>query len=168
MLGIAFKEWAVVCKALATGRQSIILRKGGIAEVGGEFRPEHSRFWLYPTYLHEHRAGIKPEYLSLFDDALAERPPGGIVRLSHFAEVMSVNRLDDWEQVAALDDQHIWSPTAVRAKFDYRSPGLFALTARVFRAPNVIQLAETAAYAGCKTWVKLERDLTIDGAIAVT
>jgi hypothetical protein len=163
MLGIAFKEWAVVCKALVTGRQSIILRKGGIAEVGGEFRPEHSRFWLYPTYLHEHRAGIKPEAVPLFDQAIAERPPASIVCLSHFAEVMSVRRLDEWPQVEALNDQHIWSSAAVRAKFDYRSPGLHVLTVRVFQVPQTIELTETAEYAGCKSWVTLERELSIDG-----
>ena len=42
MLPIAFKEWAVICEALALGRQALILRKGGIAETGGAFRPEHS------------------------------------------------------------------------------------------------------------------------------
>ena len=40
-LNVAFKEWAVVCQALAAGRQSVILRKGGIAEEGGIFRPEY-------------------------------------------------------------------------------------------------------------------------------
>lgn len=29
---IAFKEWDIVCKALEEGRQSLILRKGGIHE----------------------------------------------------------------------------------------------------------------------------------------
>jgi len=159
MLGIAFKEWAVVCKALAVGRQSLILRKGGIAEVGGEFRPEHSRFWLYPTYLHEHRAGIKLEALPLFDKAIAERPPSGIVRLSHFAEVTSVRRLDDWPQVEALDTQHVWSPAAVRAKFEYRTPGLLVLTVRVCSVSRTIELTEIPEYAGCKSWVKLEREL---------
>ena len=46
----AFKEWAVICRALAEGRQALILRKGGIAEPGPTFQPEHSHFWLYPTY----------------------------------------------------------------------------------------------------------------------
>ena len=37
LLKHAFKEWAVICKALATGRQLLILRKGGIDEPGGDF-----------------------------------------------------------------------------------------------------------------------------------
>ena len=61
-LSIAFKEWAVICRALAEGRQSLILRKGGIAEAGGQFRPEHDRFLLYPTYFHEqHHTGTKAD-----------------------------------------------------------------------------------------------------------
>ena len=31
MLKHAFKEWAVICQALATGRQALVLRKGGVA-----------------------------------------------------------------------------------------------------------------------------------------
>ncbi len=46
---VAFKEWADVCAALLDGRQSLILRKGGIEEGPGGFRPEHAAFWLYPT-----------------------------------------------------------------------------------------------------------------------
>ena len=45
----AFKEWAVVCAALATGQQSLILRKGGIHEGRDGFRVEHREFWLFPT-----------------------------------------------------------------------------------------------------------------------
>ena len=32
MESVGFKEWAIVCEALGRGEQSIILRKGGIAE----------------------------------------------------------------------------------------------------------------------------------------
>jgi hypothetical protein len=49
----AFKEWAAICRALATGRQDVILRKGGIVEDGGEFRPDHASFLLLPTFLHQ-------------------------------------------------------------------------------------------------------------------
>ena len=76
MLSIAFKEWAVICAALAA-TQSLILRKGGIAEEGGVFRPEHSEFLLYPTYFHEHRQGIKPAFLPLLEAAEATKPPAG-------------------------------------------------------------------------------------------
>ena len=69
MLQHAFKEWAVICKALAEGRQAIILRKGGIAEEGETFRLEHKQFWLFPTYLHQQETGIKPEAHALLAQA---------------------------------------------------------------------------------------------------
>src|SRR5262245_30474007 len=95
MLQHALKEWAVICRALAEGRQALILRKGGIAEAGGEFRVEHTRFWLYPTYVHQQRAGIQPEALPLLEQAEAERPSPGMARLTHFAEVAGVYHVHD-------------------------------------------------------------------------
>lgn len=159
MLGVAFKEWAAVCRALAAGTQTVILRKGGIAEVGGEFRPEHARFWLYPTHFHEQqRAGLKPEFLPLIDAAEADRPPPGTVRLTHFVEVIEVKHLTDLADALALDPLHVWSADTVRQRFHYRTPGLFALTARVWRGPTVV-VPERPEYAGCKTWVELDPSL---------
>ena len=74
MLSVAFKEWAVICAALASGKQSLILRKGGIAEEGGGFKPEHSEFLLYPTYFHEHRNGIS-RILPLLEKPETAKPP---------------------------------------------------------------------------------------------
>lgn len=155
-LSVAFKEWAAVCRALAAGRQSLILRKGGIAEVGGEFRPEHARFLLYPTHFHEQqRLGIKPEFLPLLDAAVAERPPSGVVRISHWAEVMGVRFADKLDDVLALDARHILSEETVRQRFAYRRPGLYVLDVTVHPLPTAVEIVETPEYAGCKTWVEL-------------
>jgi hypothetical protein len=160
MLRVAFKEWAAVCRALADGKQSLILRKGGIAEQGGTFRPEHDRFWLYPTYFHEQqRTGLKPEYLPLIDAAEADRPPPGVLRLSHFAEVADVRHVDRLEDALALDPLHVWSEETVRQRFHYRTPGLYVLAVRVFRSRRPAELPENPAYAGCKTWVELDREV---------
>src|SRR5580658_2611839 len=101
-LRIAFKEWAVICRALAEGRQALILRKGGVAETGGVFQPEHSRFWLYPTFVHQQREGIKPEALPLWQAVNSERPPEGRLRLTHFAEVSGTFFLHRLDQALAL------------------------------------------------------------------
>jgi hypothetical protein len=164
-LCIAFKEWAVVCLALASGRQSLILRKGGIAEVGGEFRPEHNRFLLYPTHFHEQqRLGIKTEFLTLLDETEAERPPFGVVRLSHWAEVMAVRFAEKWDDVLALDSEHIWSEETVRQRFAYRKPGLYVLNVSVRPLPTPVEIGETPEYAGCKTWVQLAESVPISDA----
>ena len=146
---IAFKEWAVICAALAEGRQSLILRKGGIAEAGGEFRPEHDRFLLYPTYFHEHRNGIKPELLPLLEQCEANKPAAGTIRITHFAEVVSVEHLAELEQVLAMDSQHGWTREEVTKRFHYRKPGLFVLRLRVIALPEPMVVPEHPEYAGC-------------------
>src|SRR5947209_3948644 len=103
MLKQAFKEWAVICRALAEGRQALLLRKGGIEDPGGRFRLEHERFWLFPTYVHQQRAGIKPEAVPLLEQAEAERPPSGIVRLSHFVEVAGIYHVHNLAGALAVD-----------------------------------------------------------------
>ncbi len=167
MLSIAFKEWAVICRALATGQQSLILRKGGIAEAGGVFRPEHSEFLLYPTYFHEHRAGVKPEFVPLFEAAEAEKPEPGTIRFTHFARVAGVQHITDLDAVLALDSLHGWTSDVVRQRFHYRTPGLFVLTVRVFGLAHAEIHPERSEYAGCKTWVELDTGVSIDGAVPV-
>ena len=164
MLSVAFKEWAVICAALAAGRQSLILRKGGIAEEGGAFRPEHSEFLLYPTYFHEHRAGVKPEFLPLLEAADAAKPPPGTVRFTHFVRVASVTHVTDLDAALALDSQHAWTPDVVRQRFHYRTPGLFVFAVRVFKLMQPVDVIERPEYAGCKTWVPLAAPIDTTGA----
>ncbi len=167
MLRHAFKEWAVICRALAEGRQALILRKGGIAEPDGGFRLEHARFWLFPTYAHQQRAGIKPEGVPLLEQVEAERPPPGTVRLSHLAEVAGVYHVHNLAAALALHDLHLWSAETVRSRFEYRRPGLYVLPVRVYRVAEPFVLPDTPEYAGCRTWVELDRDLPDEGATPV-
>jgi hypothetical protein len=164
MLGFALKEWAVICRLLAEGRQTILLRKGGIAEANGAFRVEHDRFWLYPTYLHQQRDGIRPELLALLEETKAARPPVGIVRLTHFAVARRAYPADTLDALLRLQDLHGLSEETVRSRFDYRRPGLFVLPVHVYRAAASHEILETDEYAGCKSWVELATQLPTDGA----
>jgi hypothetical protein len=163
----AFKEWAVICRALAEGRQAIILRKGGIADEGGIFKPEYPRFLLFPTYVHQQFGGIKPEASKMLADAEAERPPAGVVRFSHFAEVSGVFFVRRLDIALALDSLHLWSEGTVRQRFEYRTPGLFALAVRVYKLPRIHEVIAKPEYDGCKTWVDLGEGLSVDGAAPV-
>lgn len=163
----AFKEWAVICQALAEGRQALLLRKGGIAETGGEFQLEHARFWLYPTYTHQQRDGIRPEALPLLEKVEAEKPSAGILRLTHFAQVTGVYLVNDLVRALLLAHLHLWSDDTVRKRFAYREPGLFVMPVRVYRAAECHEIRELPAYEGCRSWVELERDLPIEGAVPV-
>jgi hypothetical protein len=167
-LKYAMKEWAAVCRALADGRQTVVLRKGGVAEAAGEFQLEQPRFWLYPTYFHEQRAGLDVDALPLLEQAEKERPPQGIVRLTHFAEAtVGVFHLHDLPAAALTAGLHILSAETVRSRFEYKRPGLNLVPLRVYRSAAAFELPETAEYAGCRSWVELERPLSTDGAVPV-
>jgi hypothetical protein len=167
MLRIAFKEWAVVCKALGDGKQSIILRKGGISEEQGIFTPDHTRFWLYPTYVHQQKEGIKPELTPLLEEVQREQPPSGILRLSHFAEVSGVYSIHQLFAALQLDHLHLWSEDTVTKRFEYRTPGLYVLPVRIYRLPTPIDKPMKPEYDGCKTWVDLGEEIPIKDATPV-
>ncbi len=152
--GIAFKEWEGVCEALARGRQSLILRKGGIEEGPGGFAPEHDTFWLYPTRVHQDEQGLKTEAQAT--DRAELDAPEGTISLNALAVVEVVGRLDREDRLALLDDLHVWTAETVRKRFHYRRPGLWVLGVRVFRREQPWSLPITPEHAGCKTWVPLE------------
>src|SRR5262249_31319307 len=145
MLGVALKEWESVRTALREGRQSLLLRKGGIHEPGGTFRVEYERFWIYPTFVHQ-----------------GDERPGTEVVLDTLAEVVAVHYVDAVATVERLAGLHAWSAEAVEKRFRYRAPGLFVLTVRIFTA-QAHAVTETPAYAGCKSWVELDAPLVVRG-----
>jgi hypothetical protein len=167
MLQHALKEWAAICKALALGKQLVILRKGGIDEASGSFTLDHKRFWLYPTYVHQELEGIHPDAEHCFHLSLLGKPSEGQVRLTHFASVTAVYELHDMVGVYKLQPFHCWSQSAVESRFNYGRPGLHALVVRVYRSQRMHELPETPAYLGCKSWVELDRPLSTDGAVPV-
>src|SRR5262249_44922305 len=163
----ALKEWAAICKALAEGRQALILRKGGVAEPAGEFELRHTRFWLFPTYVHQQLDGLQEHARPLLEQAEAEKPPPGVVRLTHFAEVSGLYRIRDLPPALLLAHLHLWSDETVAKRFPCRVPGLCGLALRVWEAAGVFELPETAYSQGCRSWVELERDLPTEGATPV-
>jgi hypothetical protein len=165
-LRTAFKEWASICLALAEGRQALILRKGGIAESSGGFRVEHTRFWLFPTWEHQHEEDLVESARPLLARARAEKPPEGTIRLSHYAEVPCVYHLDDLAKVRQLAHLHLWSDKTIESRFNYRESGLFVIPVRLFRAATV-ELPDEERFSGCKSWVDLGRDRSPEGSVPV-
>jgi hypothetical protein len=155
---IAFKEWAGVCAALAEGRQSLIVRKGGIAEGPRGFAPEHDTFWLYPTQVHQAEQGLRI--------AATTSPPTGpsqMVPLSALAVVDSIAFVEREETLAALFELHVWTEETLLRRFHYRKPGLWVLGVRVFRRSDPHWLDVSVEHAGCKTWVSLDPTLATHG-----
>ena len=127
---VAFKEWASVCDALLAGKQTIILRKGGIAEgpAPGVFVPEHAEFWLYPTWVHQALQGVRSEEAAIAFPA--SMPRDALVPIRALVQVDSLGYLESEESLAALEEHHILTAETVLKRFAYRKPGLWVLGAR--------------------------------------
>jgi hypothetical protein len=158
--GVAFKEWAGVCAALAEGRQSLILRKGGIAEGPGGFAPEHAAFWLYPTHVHEAEQGLRAVPDAGFQPAPTAARPADTVAIQSLAVVEWVGLVAEAATLPALQELHAWTEETVLKRFHYRRPGLWVLGVRLFRQPRPTVLTVTADHAGCRTWVPLDPPLS--------
>jgi hypothetical protein len=164
-LQVALKEWAVVCQALGSGRQIILLRKGGIQEAAGGFELEYPRFLLFPTYLHQNAQMLKPDAARGLEPQTQEP---ATITISQAGEVTDILRLQSRAQMQAIDTEHIWADPLIDMRFNYRpwNP-LYLLLVRVYRLPEPVQIENTAAYAGCKSWVPLEQPISCEGAAAV-
>src|SRR6185369_954412 len=130
-LQVALKEWATVCRALESGRQIILLRKGGIYEAAGEFEVEHREFLLFPTYVHQNLKMLKPSEHEGFEPRSEE--PGEAV-LSAAGVVTDIIQLKSRQQMDALDDEHIWTPPLIDMRFSYKPENpLYLLLVRAHR-----------------------------------
>lgn len=164
----ALKEWAVVCRALEGGRQTLLVRKGGIEEIKPGFEVTHRAFWLFPTYVHQKPADLVAEAQADYEAVQAEQPPPASVRVHLFATVADVVKVADLERLRALTGWHILSWDCVAGRFHYRGkPGVHVLTLRVYRRPEPLVLANAVHYDGCVSWVDLEEPLNPAGCAPV-
>lgn len=165
---LALKEWAVVVAALTEGRQIFLLRKGGIADVGGTFRVEHREFSLYPTFLHQDKRYIRLDIHPSFDQSVTQAEAYGHVRIESCARVETVIQVANVAALHSLEAYHIWTPAYVNDRSQYKpdSP-LYLLLLRVNRLPQPVAFEETPAYRGCKSWVTLDFAIDTAGATPV-
>ncbi|MFM8890754.1 MAG: DUF1802 family protein [Planctomycetia bacterium] len=155
MIATAFKEWAVICRALAEGRQRVILRKGGIVEPGGRFTVEHREFLLLPTFLHQSAESIVPEARGLLFDIEADRPPEGMVVFRHAARVTEVVRVTTIAELDRFRGLHVWADHVVAERFHRWGDGLDVLEVEVWPLEEPITLPWRESFGGCRSWVEL-------------
>ncbi|HWE02516.1 MAG TPA: DUF1802 family protein [Tepidisphaeraceae bacterium] len=164
-LQIALKEWASVCAALESGRQIILLRKGGIYEAGGEFELENREFLLFPTYLHQNPTMLKPEVHPAFEARTAEPEQ---VRISVAGVVTDIIKIASRAQMDALEDEHVWATPLIDMRFGYKPQNpLYLMLVRAYRLHEPLSIVNTPAYAGCKSWAPLEQEVATGDALPV-
>src|SRR4051794_24225742 len=150
MESVGFKEWALVCEALGRGEQTVILRKGGLAEGRDGFLFRHGEFFFFPTFFHEQVERVRTRG--------AEMPAqqAGEVEIRYFARLEDARFVTDWKTAAALEPLHILNEDVVRERFEYEGErGIHVAFARVFRVKPAWKFPDERRYGGCRSWVRL-------------
>jgi hypothetical protein len=151
---LALKEWAAVVHALLDGRQTVLLRKGGIHEK--RFSVRGSRFVVFPTVAHSHAESTRPEHAQLLALGLPDVADGSVVVRAELsvAATIAVRRP---ERIAELEPFHIWTTESVRRnRIDFRPRHeltAIVVSARALVVPLTVPLLPE--YAGCRSWVDL-------------
>ncbi len=150
----ALKEWGAAVHGLLDGRQTVLLRKGGIHEK--RFALSASRFLFFPTVAHSHAERVRPDHRDLLDAAAADSTADEVI-LRAGAKVVAAVEVSRPENLDEIESLHIWTADSVRAdRVDFRPK--HRLTVLVVRASPLrepIRLQRTPDYAGCKSWVSL-------------
>ncbi|OBI80896.1 DUF1802 family protein [Mycobacterium sp. E740] len=153
----ALKEWSAAVHALLDGRQTVLLRKGGVHEK--RFAVTASRFLLFPTVAHSHAERVRPEHRDLLAAAAGDSTEDAVV-LRAGADVVAAIEVNRPEALECIARHHIWTDESIVAdRLDFRPK--HRLTALVVRASPLrqpLQLARTPDYAGCTSWVPLSVD----------
>lgn len=178
---IAYKEWAVTVRALAEGEQLLTFCDGHASEPA-DFRFEHDRFFLYPTFDQQrcdlvreshrpelHRAleeGVWPDgepHLRDFD------LPGGVcqperVRVRAWAEVAEIWTVSEPRAVNELSPYYVWTPSYPQAHLAWRRRApLHVVLLRTHRIPRPVTVRVKDDFGGLTPFLEIARDLPFEG-----
>lgn len=155
----ALKEWSAAVHALLDGRQTVLLRKGGIHEKRFALDPGSTRasFLLFPTVAHSHAERVRLEHQDLLDAAQKDSTEDQLV-IRAAAKVVAAVEVNQPDRIGEIADQHIWTPASVRAeRLDFRPKHrLTVLVVQAAALTDPVTLPRLAEYAGCRSWVDLD------------
>lgn len=145
----ALKEWSNVVAALGRGEQTVLIRKGGIADPS--FGVDASRFYLYPTYFHQGESENRPA-----------------VTITHWCEVVKSWIVREAEQLTHLEPLVVLPRETLDARYRFRpDQALYVIAVRTFALPQPATVRFRDEYGGCRSWVSIDEEIDTDGSTPV-
>ena len=154
----ALKEWATVVKALEQGKQTVILRKGGILETASGFNIESKKFFLFPTWEHQETKHVKYEFHEFLNEVLDNKPKEGFNKISSYAEVLYEKDIEHGDIINKLSPFHVWSDSYIQERRNWmpKKP-MKAIFLKVIKIPE-FRLPLKTEFSGCRSWIELNSD----------
>ena len=153
----ALKERAGVVNALLDGTQTVLVRHPTL-----DPGTIDQRFALYPAYSHQEPDRYQSRYEGYYHRSSAKPDVGVPIRaVAGVREEYTVSS-DDLE---ALARHYVYTPDGLRDKYDPDDDlRVLLLRVRELESPRLIE--ERGSYRGCRAWIELEDDVTIDADAA--
>lgn len=158
---LALKEWSIICKAMEEGKQTILLRKGGILEYKKGFEISQKLFLLYPTLEHQAAEYLQSNYLQEYE-LILKRNSSEIVQdkvntIRIIARIEAMQEFHDHELLSKLEKYHIWNEKYVNMRMNYNpKKPMNALLLRIYKLSQPISIDVNPEWAGCKSWIDIE------------
>lgn len=148
----ALKEWSAAVLALLDGRQTVLLRKGGIGEK--RFEVAATQFLLFPTIAHSHAERVRPEHRDLLARAAADSDADHLV-LRCGAKVVAAVMVSNPDGLTDIEPLHIWTADSVREdRLDFRPRHqLTVLVVQAYPLVEPVRVTRSPDFAGCVSWV---------------
>ena len=110
MSATALKEWSAAVHAMLDGRQTVLLRKGGIGEK--RFDLAAPEFVFFPTVAHGHAERVRPEHRDLLDAAASDSTEAEVV-LRAGAKVVAAVAVNHPDGLRDIEQTHIWTADSI-------------------------------------------------------
>jgi len=162
----ALKEWATVVKALEQGKQTVILRKGGILETASGFNIESKKFFLFPTWEHQETKHVKPEFHDFLNGVLDKKPDEGFNKISSYAEILFEKDVESNEIINDLSSFHVWSDSYIQERRNWMpEKPMKVIFLKVVKIPE-FNLSLEPKFSGCKSWIEINSNFQ-EGQLAL-
>jgi hypothetical protein len=164
----ALKEWAVLVNAMGLGEIIAMVRKGGIREHRTGFEVRHDWFLLYPTLFHERAEELAERFHARLGVSAEAHERRDVIAIAYACEVAAVWRVTELPRLDAIAGEHGLTSAAVAARFHYRNrPEVHVIAVEVRRLVATVELPELRRYQGCVSWVELDQDVDVAGAVPI-
>ena len=149
------KEWATVVNALEQGKQTVILRKGGILETASGFNVESKRFFLFPTWEHQETKHVKAKFQNFLTDVLNKKPNEGFNKITSYAEVLFEKDIESADTINELSSFHVWSDSYIEERRNWMpEKPMKAVFLKTVIIPE-FNLPLQPEFEGCKSWIEI-------------
>ncbi|WP_124974557.1 DUF1802 family protein [Aphanothece sacrum] len=166
-LNYALKEWNVTINALAKGQTILLLRKGGIREIGGRFNVKYDQVLLYPTYEHQNPNLLKSKYSSDVIKVNSGWHPETI-SITSWTKITDIFVIPEKSTLDLLFNYHIWNQEFISDRFNWKpNQPLYLLLLKVYLLPNAGEINYQSEYGGCRSWLELNQTIDISKSVPV-